>query len=730
MVEPTALSSRAAPIAWIDWVLATTRRRLAAAFASYLGLTLFWLAPVAFHPSTRILTGPSDLAFTVRGQWAASAQGTNPFTLSHDYFNGAPEGIPILSAANWVAPIQPATTWLLRYAIGGTAALNLFLLAGFVLTGFFGFMLFDRIGFHPLASLLGGYVLAFNPWCIERARAGHVGFLHLWVLLLLVIALLSLSERRTLRSAALVGLAYGGTFLMSSYMGFLATLIVGVYLVYELIRVRGASERLWTATLTCVGGAVVVALQLPGLIAYLVDRGAAAGTLSNPVEQASRFAAKPLAYVLPSHRHPVLGSLAQSAPDILDLADNPLFFGYTTMLLALAGIVMVVQARPATLLPPGRRRALVLATATLPLAVWFSLPSTFHILGVRVVSPSYAVVHITTYYRVYARFGIVAGLMLVILAAFSLDRLVRRPGFGLPVGLVATALIVFELLPGRMTTWPANEPPPWDRWLAAQPAGIVAHYPLPTDKRPALDLEGREIYYQMFSHKPIFNLVGSGIGHTREDAIRILTRYATDPLTPGILAAEHVRYVVVHDDVYRDQGEAAPVLSETFEPVGTFGSARVFRLAEGVQPVDVDSTLEQNAAAIAAVQGLVAPSLELGPGFQPASAAAPDQPPFRVDRRGVVIVKNSDPNLRRAQIILVAAADEATARIRLVDGDDRALGVATVGSDPTQVILGPFPLRQGTENLFVETIGGRQTVTITSLSVQPLSDFTTSLRAQ
>ncbi len=65
--------------------------------------------------------------------------------------------------------------------MGLTAAENTFLLSGFVLTGFAVYLLLDRLGLDPLASIYAGYVVAFNPWMIERAYAGHHGYMHAWV---------------------------------------------------------------------------------------------------------------------------------------------------------------------------------------------------------------------------------------------------------------------------------------------------------------------------------------------------------------------------------------------------------------------------------------------------------------------------------------------------------------------------------------------------------------------
>ena len=67
--------------------------------------------------------------------------------------------------------------------------------------------------------------------------------------------------------------------------------------------------------------------------------------------------------------------------------------------------------------------------------------------------------------------------------------------------------------------------------------------------------------------------------------------------------------MLVHDDVYREQGEAPPGVSEAFRPIRTFPNVRVFELKKDVQPVDLDALLEQQAVTVGVVQGLEVPEL-------------------------------------------------------------------------------------------------------------------------
>lgn len=568
-------------------------RRLIAAFLVFLVLTVVWFAPLILHLDSLVLGGPSDATAAIRAYWAIHEQGGTPFTFTRDYLNGAPEGVRWHSAIIIVQPVQSFVVWALHPFFGFVGGFNLFLLAGFVLTGFFGFALLDRLGMHPLASFFGAYVLTFNPWMFERAFAGHAAFNHVWIFLALILALLRLSERRTIAAAGLAGLCFGGTFLFAAYFGLLASVIVVVYAVFELVRVPGWTEKRRTLALGCVVVGVTLLCLLPGLIAYKQDQESVARAITKSSIELQQFGAETVSYLVPSRGHPVFGGFARGVDSAAFYSERTLYFGWTTLLLAAAGAFLLIRRDPAVFGHVTRRHAVIFAAMLLPVAYWSSLRRVVHVLGIPIPTLSYFAEHVTTFYRVYARFGVIVGIALVILAAPALDRLIRRVRWGVALGCALLLLVMFELLPARPTVWAdASSPPVYDRWLSQRPRGIVAHYPTRADKVPTVELMGREIYYQMFHRRPLYNIVGSGEG-TREEAIRILSQDLTDPATPRILAAQGVVYVLAHDDIYRAQGEPAPMASAGLRLIKSFPGVRVFEVREDVDPVDLDPLLEQ-----------------------------------------------------------------------------------------------------------------------------------------
>jgi hypothetical protein len=528
-----------------------------------------------------------------------------------------------------------------------------------------------------------------------------------------------------------VGAAFGASFWITSYYGLIAALVAVVYLLYELVRVGGLAERLWTITLSCVALGVTMLMLAPGLFVYFRDRARVSHTISQANAETQRLGTEAASYALPSVHHPLFGDLVRRYEPARDFAENTLFFGYTTIILALIGIVLVVRRHPLTTTTAMRSRALVFAAILLPVAFWSSLRRVLHVAGVPIPTLSWFVTHITTYYRVYARFGVVVAIALVLLAAPALEHLVRRSRLGLVTAIAACFLVGFELLPGKVIAWQATDPPAYDVWLARQPEGIVVHYPLPTDKKAADRMSAREIYFQMFHGHPLFNVVGPGTKDTREDGIRVLSRYITDPSTPGILAAEGVKYILVHDRVYREQRETPPEVSGAFVPVREFPGVRVFELSPDVAPVDLDGLLESRAAEIAAVQGRKTPAVEYAGGFS-GQVPGPDAGEWRrLEDEGRIVLVHDDPTLKRVLLYLRLVSEDVPRTVRLFDSRGALVGEAIVQPQATDVTFGPIAAHEGDTELVLTAepgAAGDSGLLLAPVRVQPLADFSVSLR--
>jgi hypothetical protein len=376
------------------------------------------------------------------------------------------------------------------------------------------------------------------------------------------------------------------------------------------------------------------------------------------------------------------------------------------------------------------RLAVILAAIALPLAYVSSLPRIIHVGGVPIPTTAWLIGHVTTFYRVYARFGFVVGIALAALAAAGLSVIARRPrGHLIAVGLFA--VLIFELLPGGMSPVAANTVPAYDRWLASQPRGIVAHYPMPTDSPVALKLAGGEYQRTRFTDQPLFTEFGAGIGETREQAIRILARYVEDPATAAILAAEGVRYVVVHDQLYRAEGRNAPDVPSPYRLVRTFPGVRVYLLPTGAPPADLDQVLEQRAAEVASVEGLTKPSVSFGAPFHLIAEHGNGAGWHTLTGPGRLAFRNADPRLKRVSWTLDAMASEEPRTLELVDSSGRVRQEVAVGTTLTAIQLGPFPVGPGSTTYVLRTqdhAAKGWDVVLSPGVLQPLADYSVSLR--
>lgn len=676
--------------------------------------TAVWFHDLMLHMGSAVLYGPNDMSYSIRQYWGAEFQGQTPFTQSRDMLNGAPEGLPIASAVQVANALIPTTVWSLHYVIGLTAASNLFLLGGFVVTGVSFYVLLERLGAHPLAAFLSGFAVSFNPWMMERAGSGHHGFMQAWIFPVVIALLLYQHRRRTIRSAVLVGLGIALAFYDNSYYGLMASLVVAVFWIVEITRESSWRERLWTFTLADVSLVTAAIAFLPALIAWSRQRETVSANVSNAAQHLQNLGAAPESYILPSFRHPWLSGITRHFFPRSEFvwSENTLYLGWSLLLLGLIGFILVVRRHPATFARPLTRVFLIGMAALAPAAFLFSLKRETSVFGLDVPMPSYAISEFTYFWRVFARFGLLVTFALAALAAFALTVAIRRFRWGLAASVAAFGLLAFEYYGGIPPIYELRQTP-YSKWIEEQPPGIVANYPLPTDNPAALQLLAETFYQQTYNEKPQFMLFGSGYGGTREDAIRVLVRYVTDPNAPGMLKANGVKYVLLHDDVYRAAGAEPPPIPAGFHLLARIpGNVRALGIDDGVQPVQIEETLERNAVAIAAAQGITAPDVTA---------------PREVDGAAEIDLRWDHPWLRRVNVTVTASSVGRPRKLHFLTEDGETVWAWDIGPTPTQVTYGPISIDGTHERLELRTEpDGR--VKLQSVSVQPLADFSVSIR--
>jgi hypothetical protein len=550
--------------------------RYAAAVVAFALLTVAWTWPHPADLSGTVLGQGGDPLLGIRYLWALDQQGASPFTGVNDEYLGAPEGVPNSRAINVANAAFTGTLWLLGQLIGFVAAFNVYNLFCLFSAGVAGFVLLDRLRFGLGAATFGSYVLAFNPNHFEKAL-GHAPLAATWIFPVLLLGLVAFRRSRSARAAVVSGLLLALAFYLNSYLGLFALMLVFIWAIVDLW-LRPAGTTLYAALRGYYFlAASWLVLMIPTALVWWADRRTTHAFEASRVELAGGGASAHI-YLLPSPRHPILGGPMRDWLQTNLSWESTMFFGYTTLTLAVAGVVVAIgRWRRSTL---GREEGVLVLFAVLLVIVAgaFSLPQKQAVGPIELPTPGYALAQITSLYRVYSRFGILVGLGLVLLAAYALSRLLRnrRAAPALVAALLAVA--AFELSVGTATVETLDEleapataqelaefqgvplpltklapTPAYVDWLADRPGGIVADYP--NDAQPYGEWAWKDQFLQMRHGHPLFQAAAEG---TREAAIRSSTADLDHSQTAGILAAENVRYVVLHLDRYEELGIPVP----------------------------------------------------------------------------------------------------------------------------------------------------------------------------
>ncbi len=648
---------------------------------------------IVAHPGTRIPNGGDELG-ALRNIWVTAVEHRNPFTLTHDYYDEAPNGQTVTPAVTLAqSTIQTGFLWGLRGPLGLVGAANLLLFLGLLGTGLALFWLLIRLGCSYPASLLGGYLFAFGPYDLERAYAGHMALLQNWIFVLLAAALLRLDSRRSPRAAALVGVVLALAFYLSAYQGLLASFMTLVFLAVDLARQRTLRSASRTILEGLLAYATVGVLLSPLLILSLAEQTGVHTATAGYTGDHYTYSASVLAYLIPSPRNPLFHWLSHVHP--ADLTEQTLYVGYTACALAIIGVALFVR-RDSWLVQSRARSTAVLSCALLvPAAALMSLPPSYQLGSLRVPMPSATIGLVSSIWRAYARFGLLSDFAVIVLAALSLSALARRPGKGWRFLMpIAAALMFLEVLPGHaptVSTVPSVQPS-WVQWLATQPRGIIATYPWTFSA--TLDFDD---WYETYDRDPQFDLPAEmevvPPNVDQEIGVRLLADDLGSPVTASLLATEHVRYVIVHMDAYRAAGKAIPRLEPpAYHLLRRFGGVDIYTVHAPM--VDLTTTVQEHEEALAQLEGLAVPPLSYGDGFH-----APEHFQFTISRwmnqNGQLIFANGS---YPAGIIItgLAFSNKQSRLVEVIGQSGAILAREVIPAYKIHIKFGPFVIPAGT----------------------------------
>ncbi|HET7402732.1 MAG TPA: hypothetical protein VFJ62_13140 [Usitatibacter sp.] len=531
------------------------------------------------------------------GWWLwAKAQGmldgpANPFL-------AAPFGTPNNNVIS--QPLSEGAFLALARAAGSEiAGINLFVMLSFPLTAFAAFIALRRLTGSAAGAFVGGAIFGFCPAAVMQATGGHSIFSFNAFVPLFLLALFANRRRRTLVTAAAVGLAFACIAFNALYFGYFALYLALYFALYDWLTREGESiGRMFRNYAACAFFAVVFALpvEVAAIHEHVTSDTAElakAGHIRD-FSQLEVYSARPLDYLLPPVDHVVLGrftgTLRQAQLHDSNAFEQTLYLGVVPLALFMAGIALLALGR----FEATHRRLFIFFVVG---ALWMYFVSMPPFVG-GLPMPSWFGYHVAPMFRVYARAGMLVLFFLACAGSLVVAHIIASRRGAVRSGALVAALLVllvvdYQTVPHAYAR-PLEPAPEVYRWLSRQGGDpLVAEYPMVN-----FDLAAFYTYpfWQRLHRKRLVN----GAAPDNPPAWEFFNRVKDPSLdsTPRELKERGVSLVIVHADMYRDgpipaalkpyyppaldalsfDGGVAPPMAPGFKLLQVFGSDRVYTL--------------------------------------------------------------------------------------------------------------------------------------------------------
>jgi hypothetical protein len=402
---------------------------------------------------------------------------------------------------------------------------NLLLLGGIVFSAAGIFMLASRLTGSSCAGTTAGIIFAFVPYRFEH-------YMHMELQWTVWIpwsfwALHRALDTSRLRDGALVGVFTALQFLSSIYYGIFLGTLLALAAVLLVCGARGDALKRGVLALL-VGALAAGAMLAPYVLPYARTRQLVG---SRSAEQVLEYGARPSSYLVATDTNLLYGARSTSR----GRPERRLFPGVLAVLLALVGLLL---RRP----------------ANEPIVYLLAGVAAFEMsLGLRGYSFTFLYDHVPlfTALRAPARLGIFVVFFLAILAAYGHSALEstlpKRWAPALVVTIAGVLLLEYWVAPLRLVPFP-NTPPPVYAWLAKQPRGTIAEFPMPLpDTLPGE--EARYAYMSTFHWMPLLNGYSGYYPPSYLTLISDLHGFP-DEKSIAVLRGRGARYVILHTALY------------------------------------------------------------------------------------------------------------------------------------------------------------------------------------
>jgi hypothetical protein len=503
--------------------------------------------PTIVRPGSVARVDTDDGKFSVWNvAWVAHALLTDPRHVFDANIFYPHTGTLAYSEANLVAGALAAPV----YAVTGNplAAHNVVVFVILVLAFFGMWALVRHLTGSWTAALVAATMFAFAPYV--AAKTAHIQLLMVWVFPVVMLAFHRFAESPGLGRGVVLGLSLAIAALSCGYYGIFGGLAVGLAALWFAIG-QPDQRRYWLG----LGGAVLVSAVLvaPALRPYLQLRHEAGARRVVNLDEARGYSANVRAYLSsPSRLHEWMTErwLRSLGP-----AREGLFPGLLVSGFALMGLWVSARSgsRGNWKSIRSRERIVSFYLALAVFAVWASLGPAAGLYSWLAGSLPFM-----SFLRAPARFGVVVGFALSVIAGFGLAALLAN-GRRSWLAALLTAAVALEV---AAVPWDLREPdrlPEAYRLLAQLPRGGVVEFHFPY-KSTDLFHHTRYMFDSMWHWQPLINGYSDFIPQDFRDMAVPINGFP-DPESFRILREHRARYVVIHLDTYNDPEKRAIFLA-------------------------------------------------------------------------------------------------------------------------------------------------------------------------
>lgn len=523
-------------------------------------------------------------------QWPFDTYGTlyGIWWMKYAFQHGIAAGVnPLLAhpfGLDWShLPTQPLFTWplfLLSLVGGEIFAYNFFVVLSYALTGAFAFALCYYLTGHPRGSLLGALIYTFSANHLLQTMS-HLSFSAIQWIPLFVLSCFYLWEKRSMRAAIFCAISFCFLFWSNYYFFYFSILFVlfflfGTFFYRREFPLKGMGKLL--AMVGLISGLLLLPQLIPLAKKALAPKAspevAAAGYVRS-LQDLAKYAGRLSDYFLPSEYHPISGRVTRWYQSKVTgkgrhWSDRTLYAG--TFSLFMAPSLFFFRRR----FTPRDRSCIWVAFAGILFFAWISLAPWVRVGPLSIPTPSAILYPLFPMFRYYSRAGFFVSLFFSILVAYVWKYHSIQFSSARAKNIVC-ALAAFAILFEFAVVPPARNldlspVPPVYQWLKEQPGDFaIVEYPF---VRAIEERQQKYMFYQRIHGKKFVN---GGDEGTLSDALRKHCQHLKDPAVWSLLAYLETRYLIVHENHDKFEG------NHSLKLVGEFGSSKVYSIIEPPQ---------------------------------------------------------------------------------------------------------------------------------------------------